>query len=50
MNWIVYLSSTISIYKSEEMKALVFDPVASCWPEPPATTLRTPPAEEAKRG
>ena len=45
----VYLSFTKSIYTSEEMKALVFAPVTSRWPEPPITIFPAPREEEAKR-
>ena len=45
----VYLSFTKSIYTSEEMKALVFAPVTSRWPDPPITIFSAPPEEEAKR-
>ena len=45
----VYLALTKSIYTSEEMKALVFAPVSSQWPEPPITIFPTPPEEAAKR-
>jgi hypothetical protein len=45
---IVYLSFTKSIYTSEEMKALVFAPVTSRWPEPPTTIFSAPLEEEAK--
>lgn len=45
----VYLTFTKSIYTSEEMKALVFAPVTSQWPDPPITIFSTPPEEEAKR-
>jgi len=44
-----YLSFTRSIYTSEEMKALVFAPVTTRWPEPPITIFSAPPEEEAKR-
>lgn len=45
----LYLSFSKSIYTSEEMKALVFAPVKSRWPEPPITILSAPPEQEAKR-
>jgi len=45
----VYLSFTKSIYTSEEMKALVFAPVTTRWPEPPITIFSAPPEDEAKR-
>jgi len=45
----VYLSFTKSIYTSEEMKALVFAPVTTRWPDPPITIFSAPPKEEAKR-
>ncbi len=38
-----YLSFTKSIYTSEEMKALVFAPVTSRWPDPPITIFSAPP-------
>jgi membrane protease YdiL (CAAX protease family) len=38
-----YLSFTKSIYTSEEMKALVFAPVTSPWPDPPITIFSAPP-------
>ena len=45
----VYLAFTKSIYTSEEMKALVFAPVESSWPDPPITIFSAPPEEQAKR-
>jgi hypothetical protein len=45
----VYVSFTKSIYTSEEMKALVFAPVASRSPDPPITIFSAPSGEEAKR-
>jgi hypothetical protein len=39
----LYLLFTKSIYTSEEMKALVFAPVASTWPERPITIFSVPP-------
>jgi membrane protease YdiL (CAAX protease family) len=44
-----YLSLTKSIYISEEMRALVFTPVTSDWPETPITIFSAPPDEGAKR-
>jgi hypothetical protein len=48
--WVVtvYLSFTKSIYTSEGMKALVFAPMTSKWPDPPITVFSAPPEEEAK--
>ncbi|HMD84590.1 MAG TPA: type II CAAX endopeptidase family protein [Terriglobia bacterium] len=46
---IVYLSFTKSIYTTEEMKALVFAPVTSPWPDRPITIFSVPPGEETKR-
>jgi len=44
-----YLSFTKSIYTTEEMKALVFAPVASPWHDPPITIFSALSREEAKR-
>ena len=46
---IIYLSFSKSIYTSEEMKALVFAPVKSRWPEPPITIFSSPSEAEEKR-
>jgi hypothetical protein len=45
----MYVSYAKSIYTSAEMKALVFAPVTSSWPQPPLTILSAPPEGEAKR-
>jgi hypothetical protein len=45
----LYLSLSKRIYMSEEMKALVFAPVESSWPDPPITIFPGPPEGEAKR-
>ncbi len=44
-----YLSFAKSIYTTEEMKARVFAPAASHWPDPPITIFSAPPQEDAKR-
>jgi membrane protease YdiL (CAAX protease family) len=45
----LYLSLSKRIYTSEEMKALVFDPVPSQGPDQPATILASASPEESKR-
>jgi hypothetical protein len=45
----VYLSFTKSIYTSEEMKALVFAPATSKWPDAPVTIFSSPPEGGARR-